>query len=182
MQCGVEERVVRSMKTALVKCFRCGDERHKCRVCPKKEKRVVCPREGKAHQGERREVRRVKRGEAVRPEKGKAQQEEWKRSSWEERKKRVEWYCGPTVPQDIELWELGWHGQEAIVTYLKCLRCGERGCHVEEDRGQGVVPYWKREKMNWYGCKGKKRESSAPTERKGAARKEKVAWSKETKA
>jgi len=26
MQCGVEERVVRSMKMALVKCFRCGDK------------------------------------------------------------------------------------------------------------------------------------------------------------
>jgi len=57
MQCGVEERVVKSMKMALVKCFRCGDEGHKCRVCPKKEKRMARPREGKAHQGERREVR-----------------------------------------------------------------------------------------------------------------------------
>jgi len=58
MQCSVEERVVRSMKTAVVKCFRCGEEGHKYRMCPKKEKRVARPREGKVHQGERREVRR----------------------------------------------------------------------------------------------------------------------------
>jgi len=58
MQCGVEERVVRSMRTAVVKCFKYGEEGHKCRMCPKKEKRVARPREGKAHQRERREVRR----------------------------------------------------------------------------------------------------------------------------
>jgi len=101
---------------------------------------------------------------------------------WEERRKRAEWYCGPTVPQDVELWKLGWRGQGAVVTYLKCLRCSEGGCHVEEDWGQGVVPYWKREKMNWCGYKGKKRESSVPTERKGAAREEEAARSREAKA
>jgi len=57
MQCSVEERVVKSMRTAVVKCFRCREEGHKCRMCLKKEKRVVCPKEGKMHQGERREVR-----------------------------------------------------------------------------------------------------------------------------
>jgi len=58
MQCSITEGVVRSMRVAVVKCFRCGDKGHKCRVCPKKEKRVARPREGKAHQGKRREVRR----------------------------------------------------------------------------------------------------------------------------
>jgi len=53
---------------------------------------------------------------------------------------------------------------------------------VEDDRGQGVVPYWKREKMNWYGCKGKKRESGAPTERKSAVRVEKAAWPRKVEA
>jgi len=85
------------------------------------------------------------------------------------------------VPQDAELWELGWRGQGAVVTYLKCPRCGEGGCHVEDDQGQGVVPYWKREKMSWCGCKGKREESGAPTERKSAARVEKAAWPKEAK-
>ena len=47
----------------------------------------------------------------VRPVKGKAQQEEWKRSSWEVLRKRAEWYCRPTVPLDAELWELGWRGE-----------------------------------------------------------------------
>jgi len=65
---------------------------------------VAHPREGKAHQKEkRREERQVKEGEAARPVKGKAQQEEWKRSPWEVLRKRAEWYCGPTVPQNAEL-------------------------------------------------------------------------------
>jgi len=84
MQCGVEERVVKSIKTVAVKCFKCREEGHKCRKCPlweRKVKRMAHPREGKAHQGERRPVhpvrekaqerekrlRRVEEGEAVRP-------------------------------------------------------------------------------------------------------------------
>jgi len=185
MQCGVEGKVIRSVRV-MVECFKCGEEGHKCRECPlweKKVKRVACPEEGKAHQEEkRREVRRVKEEGAARPGKGKAQQEEWKRSSWEVLRKRAEWYCGPTVPQDAELWELGWRGQGAVVTCLKCPRCGEGGCHVEDDRGQGVVPYWKREKMSWCGCKGKRGESGAPTERKSTARVEKTARPREAKA
>ena len=31
MQYGVEERVVRSMRMEVVKCFKCGEEGHKCR-------------------------------------------------------------------------------------------------------------------------------------------------------
>jgi len=85
-----------------------------------------------------------------------AQQREWKRSSWEALRKRAEWYCGPTVPQDTELWELGWRSQGAIVTYLRCPRCGKGGCYAEDNQGQGVVPYWKREKMSWCGYKGGK--------------------------
>jgi len=138
-------------------------------------------KKGKVHQEERR-LRRVEEGEAARSVQGKAQQEEWRRSSWEDLRKRAEWYCGPTVPQDAELWELGWRGQEAVVTYLRCQKCGEGGCHVEDDRGQGVIPYWKREKINWCGCKGKRVEGGMPTERKSAARVEKAAWPRETKA
>jgi len=33
MQCGVEERVIRSMRIA-VRCFKCREEGHKCRKCP----------------------------------------------------------------------------------------------------------------------------------------------------
>jgi len=53
---------------------------------------------------------------------------------------------------------------------------------VEDDRGQGVVPYWKREKMNWCGCKEVKKEGGVPTERKSTAREERAAWPKEAKA
>jgi len=75
---------------------------------------------------------------------------------------------------------LEWHGQEAVVTYVKCSRCGKGRCLVEDDRGQGVVPYWKREKMSWCGCKGK--ESGTPTERKSTARVEKAARPREAEA
>ena len=79
----------------------------------KKEKRVAYPKEGKVHQGERRlahpekgkaqekerRLRRAKEEGAVRMAKPQeAQQEEWRRSSWEDLRKRAEWYCGPTVP------------------------------------------------------------------------------------
>jgi len=59
MQCGVEEKVVKSTKTVAVRCFKCGEEGHKCREYPlweKKAKRVTRPNGGKAHQGERRLV------------------------------------------------------------------------------------------------------------------------------
>jgi len=34
MQCGVEERIVRSIRKVGVKCFECRVEGHKCRECP----------------------------------------------------------------------------------------------------------------------------------------------------
>jgi len=57
MQCGIKERAVRSMKTVVVKCFKCGEEGHKYRECPlweRKLKRVARPDEGKVHQEKRR--------------------------------------------------------------------------------------------------------------------------------
>jgi len=84
------------------------------------------------------------------------------------------------VPQDAELWELGWHGQGAVVTYLKCPRCGKGGCYVEDDREQGVVPYWRREKMSWCGCREKEEQSGTQArDSRDAAREEKVAWPRE---
>ena len=72
MQCEMEERIVRSMRMAAVKCFRCGEERYKCRKCllwrkkEKKVERVVRSVQGKAHQQEKRKLRRVEEEEAAR--------------------------------------------------------------------------------------------------------------------
>jgi len=92
MQYGVEERVVRSTKTVVIRCFKCGEEGHKCRECSlweKKVKRVAHPDGGKAHQEERRparsirekaqegekRLRKMEEEKAARSAKGKAQQE-----------------------------------------------------------------------------------------------------------
>jgi len=91
MQCGIEERVVRSTRTVVVRCFKCGEEEHKCRECPqweKKVKRVACPDGRKAHQEEKKpacpirekaqggekRLRRMEEEKAARPAKGEAQQ------------------------------------------------------------------------------------------------------------
>jgi len=169
------------MRTAVVKCFRCGKEGHKCKMCPKKEKRVAHPRERKAHQGERREVRRVEGSEAVRPEKGEAQQE-WKRTPVEKLRIRAEVYCGKGIPEEAQLLELGWMTEEVVVSYLVCERCRERGCYVEDNRGQGVIPWTKQKALSWCRCKRKRAESGAPTERKSAAKVERAARPREAKA
>ena len=72
--------------------------------------------------------------------------------------------------------------KEVVVLYLVCERCGERGCHVEDNRGQEVIPWTKRKTLSWCGCKRKKVEGGAPTERKSAARVEKVARPRKAKA
>jgi len=95
-QCGIEERAVRSMRTVVIKCFKCGEGGHKCRECPlweRKLKRVARPDRGKAHQGKRRpacpvrkkaqererRLRRIEEEKAACPVKGEVQQE-WKRT------------------------------------------------------------------------------------------------------
>ena len=152
MQCGVEERVVRNMRTIVVKCFKCREcpvwirrkkeEKAACVTKPQKaqqKEEPACPVKGEAQE---KRLRRMEEGEAARVARPReVQQGEWRRSSWEVLRKRAEWYCGPTVPQDTQLWELGWRGQGAVVTYLKCPGCGKGGCYVEDDRGQGVLPY-----------------------------------------
>jgi len=84
-------------------------------------KRVACPKEGKAHQGKRdvayvatpqkvqqierlahfegrkvQKVRRVEEERAACPEKGEAQQE-WRRSTIEELKRRAKEHCGKGI-------------------------------------------------------------------------------------
>jgi len=112
---------------------------------------------------------------AVRPVKGKAQQE-WRRSSIEELRKKAEEHCGKGVPREAQLLELGWITEEIVVSYLTC-KCGEKGSHVEDNWGQGVIPFWKWKELSWYGCKGKTEEKAArPREAKAQ---QSSAWSGE---
>jgi len=102
------------MRTAAVKCFKCGEEGYKCRECSlwkKKVKRVAYPNGGKAYQEERRPVcpirekaqegekklRRVEEGKAAHVTKPQEAQQEWKRSLIEELRKRAEEHCGKGV-------------------------------------------------------------------------------------
>jgi len=92
MQCGIEERVVRSIRMEAVRCFKCREKGHKCRWCLtwKKEKRPVYPEKGKA-QGKERRLRRAEEEEAARVARPQeAQQGGWKRSLWETLRKRAE--------------------------------------------------------------------------------------------
>jgi len=119
MQCGVEEKTIRSVRILEVKCFRCGDKGHKCRECPlwkRKLKRVARPDGGKAHQEKRRLVRptrgkaqggekrlrRMEKEKGARPVKREAQQE-WRRSSMEELRKKAEEHCGKGIPREARL-------------------------------------------------------------------------------
>jgi len=45
--------------------------------------------------------------------------------------------------------------EEVVVLYLVCKRCGSRGCHVEDNKGQGVIPRRKLKEMKWCRCTGK---------------------------
>ena len=54
---------------------------------------------------------------------------------------------------------------------------------MEDDQGQGVVPYWRREKMSWCGCKGKEGQSGARArDSRSAAKEEKAARPGEAEA
>jgi len=142
----------------VVECFKCGKKEHKCKGCSlweKKVKRMTCPNRGKTHQEERKPVhpigekaqegekrlRRVEEERAARPVKGEAQQE-WRRSLIEELRKKAEKHCGKGVPREARLLELGWMTEEIVVSYLTC-KCEEKRSHVEDNWGQGVIPFWK---------------------------------------
>ena len=41
-----------------------------------------------------------------------------------------------------------------MVTYMQCKRCGKKGCHVEENRRQGMI----KNRQKWCRCQEKKEE------------------------
>jgi len=67
----------------------------------------------------------------------------------------VEEHCRKGIPEEAQLLELGWYMKEVVVLYLACKRCGNQGCHVKDNRGQGVISRRKLEEMKWCGCIGK---------------------------
>jgi len=78
-------------------------------------------------------------------------QQGWRRSSVVELRRRAEEHCSKGVPEETHLLELGWCMKEVIVIYIQCKRCGEKGCHVKENRRQGVI----KNKQRCCGCIGK---------------------------
>ena len=76
-------------------------------------------------------------------------------------RKRVEEHYGKRVPEKACLLELEWCTNEIVVLYLTCERYGSQGCHVEDNRGQGVISRKRLELLNWCGYKGKGVEKAA---------------------
>ena len=44
--------------------------------------------------------------------------------------------------------------KEVIVLYVECEKCGQKGCHIEENRGQGVIS----DRQKW--CRYQKRKET----------------------
>jgi len=51
----------------------------------------------------------------------------------------VQEHYGESIPDKVCLLELGWYTKEVIVSYVECERYEQKGCQVEENRGQGVI-------------------------------------------
>ena len=124
MQCSIREETIRRQEVERVVCFKCGEEGHKCRECP-------LWKGGK-------KLRVVEEAACVaRPQK--AQQKEWRRSPAHILQQKAQEYCKEGILDEACLLKLGWYTEEVVVLYVECERCGQKGCHVEENRGQGVI-------------------------------------------
>jgi len=91
---------------------------------------------------------------------GEKAQQAYRRASVEELRKRAEEHCGKGVPKEIWLFNLGWMTEEVVVSYLVCIRCGEQGCHVEDNQGQRVILRRRLEQLNWCGCQKRKEKGA----------------------
>jgi len=149
IQCDVKERMIRKQKMMEVECFKYGEKGHKCRECPlwKGEKKLQVEEE----------VVCVAMSQ-------KAQQKEWKRSLVHILQQRAQEHCEEGIPDKACLLELGWHTKEVIVLYVECEKCGQKGCHIEENKGQRVIL----DRQKWCGCQ-KKKETEAVYPRRGKA-------------
>ena len=149
MQCDIKERIIRKQKTVKVECFKYGEKGHKCRECP-------------LWKGEKK-LRVVEKAMYVAmPQK--AQQKEWRRSLVHVLQQKAQEYCGEGIPDKICLLELEWYIKEVIVLYVKCKRCGRKGCHIEENRKQRVTS----DRQKWYGCQ-KRIETKVACPKRGKA-------------
>jgi len=54
-------------------------------------------------------------------------------------RRKAEKHYDKEVLEEACLLELGWCTKKVIVMYVQCERCGEKGCHVEEKRRQGII-------------------------------------------
>jgi len=144
MQCGVEEKTIRRQEATVVECFKYEEEGHKCRECllwrkkERVEEKPVHPAKGKVQETERK-LRRAEEEKAACVAKPQEVQQGWKKSSIEELRKRAEEHCGRGILEETRLLELGWYTRETIVTYVEYERCRKKGCHMEENRGQGMI-------------------------------------------
>ena len=66
-------------------------------------------------------------------------------------------HCRVDIPDEACLLELGRYTREVIVLYVVCERCGQKECHVEENRGQGVIS----DRQKWCGCQKRKAQQSS---------------------
>ena len=56
-----------------------------------------------------------------------------------ELRKRAEDHCDKGIPEEAHLLELEWCTREIIVIYVQYEEYREKRCHIEENRGQGVI-------------------------------------------
>jgi len=66
--------------------------------------------------------------------------------------------------------------EEVVVLYLTC-KCRKKGFHVKDNRGQGVISFWKWKELSWCGCK-EKTEGRAAQPREAKAQQSGI-WSEE---
>jgi len=121
-----------------VECFKYGEKGHKCRECPlwKGEKKLQVVEET---------------AYVAMPQK--VQQKEWRRSPVHVLQQKAQEHCEEGIPDEACLLELGWYTKEVIVSYVECERCGQKGCHMEENREQGVIS----DRQKWCGCQKRKK-------------------------